>query len=164
MYPGTAARSRSLRGPAITGIDSPHLRRGGHLMPGPFHPVRARSTDLSAWELGGNGRGNVVGTWESDCVSPRPAMGPPGSLLYTFVPCFTHDHGCSAPWAHKNAEALETLRRPDVATDSEPRINKLTLQHLTSNPAHRHAASLVRFGPAAFRRVTRPPRPAPGPR
>lgn len=66
-------------------------------------------------------------------------------------PCFTHDQGCSAPWAHENAEALETLRRPDVAADSEPpesvhwTRSPQTAGHRADGDSHRERGG---FGPS----------------
>jgi hypothetical protein len=48
---------------------------------GGYRPIRVSSplgrgpSDLIAWELGGNGSGNLLGKWETDWVSLGSALG-----------------------------------------------------------------------------------------
>jgi hypothetical protein len=71
---------RWLRGPAITEIDSPHLRGGCRLI-AELHLLWGRGpSDLIAWESGGNGPGTFPGQWESDRISLGPALGRASSL------------------------------------------------------------------------------------
>jgi len=68
---------RLLRGPAITEIDSPHLRgRGRPKAANLPDPVPETSRQLQQVGIGGNGRENLAGKWESDRIPRKPAPGP----------------------------------------------------------------------------------------
>jgi hypothetical protein len=68
-----AGRVRLLRWPAITEIDSPHLRSRRRLNRRVNLILSQNpSTDGNAWEFTGNRRGNTVGIWELDRVPLRP--------------------------------------------------------------------------------------------
>jgi hypothetical protein len=105
---------------------------GGNAWTSACRACRARAPGGRRSDAYGNWVGMDVGMlWEHGNRTAFPRGRQWVHLAACFTrshPCFTHDHGCSAPWAHENAEALETLRRPDVAADSEHRISKLTLQ------------------------------------
>ena len=64
--------------PAITAIDSPHLRGGGRVIGEPAPILPGDPTGWNMWDFGGNRRENLVGKWEWDRISPKPA---PGSRL-----------------------------------------------------------------------------------